>query len=153
LDGSSDALSSANLEGDLGEAGADSAWKSGTRCFLAAGGGAEGGVTGAGSAGCCSGLVRQRRVGVDGLLLLLMPPPVAAVLTAEKKPPVPAARGLGASWGCGRRFLFLASRSRSSSRWTDVHSALRHPVPILVLLLARSWLVGQQDPPDGRWKK
>jgi hypothetical protein len=90
LDGRSDALSSANLEGNLGEAGADSAWSSGIRwwwCFLADAG-AEGGVTGADSttAGCCccggGGLVRHRRVvGVDGLLLLL---PVAALLTAEK---------------------------------------------------------------------
>ena len=111
MDGSSDALSSANLEGDLGEAGADSAWKSGTRCFRAGGG-----VMGAGSAGCCSGLVRQRRVGVDGLLLL---PPVAALLTAEKKPPPLVLRGLGASC-CGRRFLFLVLRSWSSSCWTDL---------------------------------
>jgi len=134
LDGSSDALSSANLEGDLGEAGADSAWKRGTRCFRAGAGAEGGGVTGAGSAGCCSGLVRQRRVGVDGLLLL---PPVAALLTAEKKPPPLVLRGLGASC-CGRRFLFLASRSRSSSRWTDVHSALRHPVPMILLGLGWS---------------
>jgi hypothetical protein len=55
-------LSSVNLEGDLGEAGADS---NGTRWFLAATS-AAGGVTGAGSAGCCGGLVRQRRIGMDG---------------------------------------------------------------------------------------
>jgi hypothetical protein len=141
LDGSSDALSSANLEGDLGEAGADSACISGTRWFLA-GAGAEGGVTGAGSAGCCSGLVRQRRTGVDGLLLL----PVAALLTAEKKPvAVAVPRGLGASC-CGRRFLVLASRSGSSSRWTDVHSALRHPVPIPS---PRSWLVRPRSGAEG----
>jgi hypothetical protein len=147
LDGRSDALSSANLEGDLGETGADSACISGTRWFLA-GAGAEGGVTGAESAGCCSGLVRQRRAGVDGLLPLPLaaPPPAAALLTAEKKPAA-VPRGLGASY-CGRRFLVLASRSGSSSRWTDVHSALRHPIPIPS---PRSWLVrpSKQDPRSG----
>ena len=71
---------------------------------------------------------------MDGLLPLL---------TAEKKPPPLVLRGLGASC-CGRRFLFLASRSRSSSRWTDVHSALRHPVPIL-LFLVLGWS-GQRPP-------
>jgi hypothetical protein len=139
LDGRSEALSSANLEGDLRDAGADSACSSGIRCFPM-GAGAEGGVTDAGSAGCCRGLVRQRRVGVEGLLLLLLPPPVAALLTAEKNPPPaeknpPPAPAVGVC--CGRRFLFLASRwpSPPSSHWTDVHSALRHPVPILLLSL------------------
>lgn len=93
--------------------------------------GTEGRITGAGSAGCCSGLVRHRRPGVDGLLL----PPAAALLTAEKPPPrVP--HGLGASC-CGRRFLFLVSQSRSSSCWTDVHSGVRHPAPSF------SFLAGQ----------
>jgi hypothetical protein len=53
-DGRSDALSSANLDGDLGDDGADS---SGTLGFLMA----DGGVTGAGS---CSGLVRHWSAGV-----------------------------------------------------------------------------------------
>ena len=98
LDGRSEALSSANLEGDLGDAGADSACSSGIRCFLM-GAGAEGGVTGAASAGCCRGLVRQRRVGVEGVLLLppAPPPPVAALLTAEKNPPAPPPPAVGAS--------------------------------------------------------
>jgi hypothetical protein len=56
-DGRSDALSSANLDGDLGDDGADS---SGTLGFLM-GAGADGGVTGAGS---CSGLVRHWSAGV-----------------------------------------------------------------------------------------
>jgi hypothetical protein len=47
LDGRSDALSSANLDGDVG---ADSACSSGILGFLMAAG-AEGGVTGAGSTG------------------------------------------------------------------------------------------------------
>jgi hypothetical protein len=97
LDGRSDALSSANLEGNLGEAGADSAWSSGIRwwwCFLADAG-AEGGVTGADSttAGCCccggGGLVRHCRVvGVDELLLLRVVPAEedAAVADVEGAP-------------------------------------------------------------------
>lgn len=108
LDGRSDFLSSANLDGDLGDDGADRACSSGILGFLM-GAGADG--------GSCSGLVRQRRVGVVGLLPLEL----------EKKKPPPPARGL-ASWG--RRFLALAS---SSSRWTEVHSARRQPVPIFLL--------------------
>jgi hypothetical protein len=95
LDGRSDALSSASLDGDLGDDGADSACSSGILGFLMGGGGS------------CSGLVRHRSAG-------LLP-----LEEEEEKAP--------ASWG--RRFFALASASWSS-RWTDVHSALRHPVPI-----------------------
>jgi hypothetical protein len=97
LDGRSDALSSASLDGDLGDDGADSACSSGILGFLMGGGGS------------CSGLVRHRSAGLLPL----------EEEEEEKKAP--------ASWG--RRFFALASASWSS-RWTDVHSALRHPVPI-----------------------
>jgi hypothetical protein len=117
LDGRSDALSSANRDGDVG---ADSACSSGTLSFLTAAG-AEGGVTGVGSGGSWSGLVRHLSLGVAGLL---PPPPPPPPPLEEKKPP---ARGLASR---GRRFLALAATASSSSRWTDVHSALRHPVPI-----------------------
>lgn len=114
-------MKSANLDGDLGDDGADSACSSGILFLAGAGAGAEGGVTEAAASGptcgCGGGLVRQRRAGVEGLL---PPPPMP-----EKNPPsLPVVRGLGAS--CGRR-LVAASWS---SRRTDVHSALRHPVPI-----------------------
>jgi hypothetical protein len=99
LDGRSDALSSASLDGDLGDDGADSACSSGILGFLMGGGGS------------CSGLVRHRSAG-------LLP-----LEEEEEKAP--------ASWG--RRFFALASASWSS-RWTDVHSALRHPVPISLSL-------------------
>ncbi|RLN29782.1 hypothetical protein C2845_PM05G09930 [Panicum miliaceum] len=64
--------------------------------------GAEGGVTGVGSAGCCKGLVRHWRVGVDELLLRRSPGG-STLERAEKnnpQPPLPAA-------SCRRRFLFL----------------------------------------------
>jgi hypothetical protein len=119
LDGRSDALSRANRDGDVG---ADSACSSGTLSFLTAAG-AEGGVTGVGSGGSWSGLVRHLSLGVAGLL---PPPPPPPPPLEEKKPP---ARGLASR---GRRFLALAATASSSSRWTDVHSALRHPVPIFL---------------------
>jgi hypothetical protein len=64
-------------------------------------------------------------VGVDGLLLLL----VATLLRAEKNsPPVVAA--------AGRRFLALTP---VSSHCTDMHSTLRHPIPISSFSVHRSF--------------
>lgn len=119
--GRMEALRRANLEGDLGEDGTERAC---SRGILFLGAGADDGS-------CCwwsllldcgFGLVRHRRVGVvvAGLLLLWL------LEMAEKKPPSllpPPHRGLGAS---PRLFTSCCSGSRR----TDVHSALRHPVPI-----------------------
>jgi hypothetical protein len=104
-------LSSVNLEGDLGEAGVDS----GTRWFLAA---ARRGAGGGGRSGVWVRrlLPRQRRTAVDR--------PVVVVVAATGGHALDG--GEEAGWA-GRVVL------RSSSRWTDVHNALCHPVPISIL--------------------
>jgi hypothetical protein len=139
LVGRMEALKSANLEGDLGEDGAESACSSGIR-FLAdtgADAGCGGCVTGATAAGSGVGFVRHRSAGVDGLLPLAFPP------MPEKKASLPGVRGVaGAASRAGGRRLTLPPPSPSSLR-TDVHSALRHPVPILPLQ--------QQTAAGGRW--
>jgi hypothetical protein len=101
LVGRMEALKSANLEGDLGEDGAESACSSGIR-FLAdtgADAGCGGCVTGATAAGSGVGFVRHRSAGVDGLLPLAFPP------MPEKKVSLPGVRGVAgaASRGGGRR--------------------------------------------------
>jgi hypothetical protein len=108
-------LSNVNLEGDLGEAGVCS---NGTRWFLAAAD-AAGGVTRVGSAGCCYGLVWQRRTAVDG--------PVAAAAAGD------CALDGGEEAGWARRVmlrptLLVFGRGRGCRP-----AALYHPVPIRIL--------------------
>jgi hypothetical protein len=72
-----------------------------------------GGVTGAGSAGCCSGLVRQRMTGVDG--------PVAAAAGGR-------ALDGGEEAGWARRVVLRPTLCRSAGRTCTTTSPSRpHP--------------------------
>lgn len=124
--GRMEALKSANLEGDLGEDGAEMACSSGIRFRADTGADAGccgGGVTGATLSGSAVGFVRHRSAGADGL-----PPPMP-----EKKASFRGVAGAPAAVA-----VVPAHRRAQRPPPTRPHLPRRRPV----VSPAAGWLVG-----------